>query len=138
MRLLAMCAVLCLCLQAGCSESAVDRAEREARERDAAGKAVADRADFEALLKKNGLLPSLVTQVSEGRDPDTVKVTVNNAWLLMQKQQRLQSAQDLRGAWAKIHSPEDGDKSGIMIVDKNGNRLATGYSGTGSLIRINE
>ena len=55
------------------------------------------------------------------------KLTVDNTWHYRIYQVRLQDAQTLWEAWARLVSPADPDKARISIVDLRGNEVG-GYN----------
>jgi hypothetical protein len=66
----------------------------------------------------------------------TVKVTVTNLWHSRHRQVRLQDAQLLWEAWARIRAPSDPDSARILILDYRGNEVGGSRWLAGSLLWV--
>lgn len=66
------------------------------------------------------------------------EIEVRNNWHIKPYQIRLQDAQNLWNAWAKIASPNEPDSARIKIVDNNGNEVGGSRVLAGSLIWVQE
>ncbi|QDT24817.1 hypothetical protein Enr10x_01090 [Gimesia panareensis] len=66
------------------------------------------------------------------------EIEVRNNWHIKPYQVRLQDAQNLWSAWAKIASPQEPDSARIKIVDINGNEVGGSRVLAGSLIWVQE
>jgi len=107
----------------------------EAREQ-AAQQEVQKRLDaYMAVLKAADV--GLVKRVAVRKVGDDIweaTLTVDNLWHIRHYQIRLQDAQTLWEAWARIASPNDLDKARISLVDLNGNEVGGSRWLAGSLI----
>jgi hypothetical protein len=83
---------------------------------------------------------SIVREVGVRRNGDiwTATLTVDNVWHMKLYQIRLQDAQTLWEAWARIASPSEPDKARISIVDMRGNEVGGSRVWGGSLIWVQE
>lgn len=86
-----------------------------------------------------------VLRVAEVREVDscsvngnTLSIFVKNIWHYQPYQIRLQAAQNLWKAWARIHSPDNLDASKIKIKDQNGNTVGSSGFMFGSSISVNK
>jgi hypothetical protein len=115
------------------------RAQQERARREAAERIVQDKVDaYVAVLDAGGV--SLVENVSAQVSDDIweATLTVSNLWHIRHKQIRLQDAQALWEAWARIASPKKQDSARIRIVDYRGNEVGGSRLWGGSLIWVND
>ena len=117
-----------------------ERRQQEEARQEAAQKQVKDRLDaYMALL--NAAEVRLIDNVSVrriGDDTWEVTLTVDNLWHVRHHQVRLQDAQTLWEAWARIASPSKPDNARIKIVDQRGNEVGGSRVWGGSLIWVKE
>lgn len=100
--------------------------------------AVNDIAEYRKLVRSIDSKGDIVKELNEGLTPDQVKITITNSWHYEPYQVRLQVAQKLWEAWARLHSPNEPDKARIKIVDLNGNEVGGSRVWAGSLIWVQE
>ena len=116
------------------------RQAEEKAKREAAEEEVRDRLDaYIALL--NAAEVKLINNVSVERIGDDIweaTLTVDNLWHIRHHQIRLQDAQTLWEAWARIASPEEPDKARIKLADLRGNEVGGSRVWGGSLIWVKE
>ena len=97
-----------------------------------------DIAEYNKLIRSIDAKGDIVKSASEGLTPDQIKITIANSWHYEPYQVRLQLAQKLWEAWARLHSPGEPDKARIKIVDLNGNEVGGSRILAGSLIWVQE
>ncbi len=97
-----------------------------------------DRDRFMKAVREIDPKGALVVGASKGRRETNLVITVADGWHYQPYQMRLQAAQNLWSAWAKIRSPSDVDKARISIVDMNGNEVGGSRMLAGSLIWVQE
>lgn len=139
-------------------EIAREREERTRLTRDAVRKAEQDRQAQEKVQQEtsqrevqalsnaylavlNSARVKMVETVSVeriGSDIWKATITVDNIWHIRHKQIRLQDAQTLWAAWARIASPTKLDSARITIVDLLGNEVGGSRWLAGSLIWVND
>ena len=90
---------------------------------------------YMAALKDVGLVKRVSVR-KLGDDIWEATLTVDNLWHIRHYQIRLQDAQTLWEAWARIASPNDLDKARISLVDLNGNEVGGSRWLAGSLIWV--
>lgn len=93
---------------------------------------------FEALLQEAGVEKSLILYCGPGGSPHEIDIMVADGWAYQPYQKRLQWAQVLWRAWARIHTPQEPDKSRIVLVDRMDNEVGGSRSPQGSLIWVKE
>lgn len=121
------------------AEVAKKEAEKEKHERDLEIEAQKHLDVFLAVLKTAEV--TLVKRVSVHWILDGVwvaEIEVRNNWHIKPYQIRLQDAQNLWSAWARIASPQDRDLACIKIVDANRNEVGGSHVPVGSLIWVQE
>ncbi len=67
-----------------------------------------------------------------------VRIVVADEWHSQPYQKRLQGAQALWKTWASLHTPQDPDKSRIVLVDQMGKEVGGSRIWGGSLIWVSE
>jgi len=94
---------------------------------------------FIGLLNKTGV-NAYVAAVTYGGSPNSIEITVRNAWFYEPKQVRLQAAQALWEGWAAGFCPEKetSDLCRIRLVDSMGNRVGGSSWLLGSIIDVND
>jgi alanyl-tRNA synthetase len=85
-------------------------------------------------IKQNKITVIRLVQVAD----KTATFTVANEWHIMNKQIRLQSAQNLWQAWASAIGDGRPDEARIQIEDLNGNKVGGSRVWGGSLIWVND
>lgn len=80
----------------------------------------------------------IVVNVIEGRQNDTINVTVANSFHYEPYQMRLQLAQTFWQGWSRIHSPTEPDKARIKVLDMSGNEVGGSRVWGGSVIWVKE
>lgn len=101
-------------------------------------KAANDVSNYMKQLRSAGIDNSVVVDAKTGLTPNTLKITVSNAWHYQPYQMRLQAAQKLWNVWAATHSPDEPDKARISIIDFNDNEVGGSRVWAGSLIWVQE
>lgn len=120
--------------------TARERQEEAQRQAAAARKAEDNCLDaYMAVL--NAAEVKLIKNVSVRRISDHIweaTLTVENIWHIRHNQIRMQDAQALWEAWAKIASPQNPDSARIKLVDLRGNEVGGSRILAGSLIWVKD
>lgn len=121
------------------AEVANKEAEREKQERDSEMETRKRLDTFLAVLQTAEVTVVKSVRVQEiSAGMWEAKIEVSNNWHIKPYQIRLQDAQNLWNAWAKIASPNEPDSARIKIVDSNGNEVGGSRVLAGSLIWVQE
>lgn len=118
------------------TQEKVDGEQRKADRKAAEKKQKQNLDRFMATLSAAGVNNSVIEYVSVKDEMATI--TVANTWHITAYQIRLQAAQNLWQAWAKIASPNNPDKARIKLIDLNGNEVGGSRILAGSLIWVQE
>lgn len=92
---------------------------------------------FKVELKKAGV-GNEIAFAFQGVDKHKLRVSVTDTWHIAPYQTRLQTAQRLQQAWARIHSPDKPDEARISMVDEMGNEVGGSRVWGGTLIWVQE
>ncbi len=115
-------------------------AEAASARREEGQKLEKDRRDaYTTLLKTAGV--KSIREVSVRRIGNSIweaTLTVENLWHIRHKQIRLQDAQTLWEAWARVASARNPDSARIKLVDLRGNEVGGSRNLAGSLIWVQE
>ncbi|OHB55206.1 MAG: hypothetical protein A2Y12_09270 [Planctomycetes bacterium GWF2_42_9] len=101
-------------------------------------KGPSDAVLFAASLAYAGIDKTLITNIEYNTLPSGADITVANVWHYQPYQLRLQMAQNLWKAWARINSPDEPDMAKIRILDLNGNEVGGSRVWGGSLIWVQQ